>query len=287
MAKGEKPRQASKSHWSDPTSTREYWVSGATTRTDAETELDLGNYVPLVDTINGISRFYDSWSFKEGVGGGGNWDVVVSYSKSPNLKQHTIEIGVSNTKMMEALELIKSYDCSDPPVDPDAPQPGIPDFGGAINVHDNNVNGVDVEIGAFTFSVDKIFQFSLLDQFYIKTLRDMSPSVNDAEYTIKWNGQIIACPSGSLKFRGCSMKQIATDGLSITFKFAYSKNITADDGIFIGNSYAIEKRGWDYLWPYYESLINPTTNRRVQRPRSAYVVRVYNYADFEQLGLNE
>lgn len=268
----ERPRQEATIHYSNPSSKREYAAAGYSTRDDVYTA---GVAVwPTTDTIGAVARFIESVKITEV--GGGCWDVVVNYSKNPNQYELSGDIGTQSTKFLQSLETINSYTTDF--------SPGLPpDHKKAINVADDKIEGVDVEISKYDFSITKKLSFTTMGGVYLETIRNMTPSVNDNDYTIYWKTQTQTFKKGSLKFRGATWKQTQDDTLDITYRFQYSRGISAADNITIGNSDPIVKEGHQYLWVQQGKI--PVSGVSVARPLYVYIERVYEYANFLDLAL--
>jgi hypothetical protein len=72
------------------------------------------------------------------------------------------------------------------------------------------------------------------------------------------------------------------DAWSITFNFAGSPNTASQT---IGDITGISKYGWDYLWVRYADFVDSFAYSLVKRPIGVYVERVYQPADFSDLGI--
>ncbi len=80
---------------------------------------------------------------------------------------------------------------------------------------------------------------------------------------------------------GCSGsldKQI----VAITYTFRASENI---EGLTVGPIEEISKNGHELLWVYYMDQGDEYTDEIVKGPRAAYVERIYEEFDFNDLGL--
>ncbi|WP_020468096.1 hypothetical protein [Zavarzinella formosa] len=150
----------------------------------------------------------------------------------------------------------------------------VPDYGNAINVGPNGVEGVEIH------APDPKFQVSF-----------KVPSLTVGRFTKLC---FHSCKMNAVAWQGFFPREIlflGTDGSytdadkkwSLTYQFAYSptlKNLPINDQITVPL-----KRGWDYLWVLYEHKDDKVADSLVMRPKCVYVMRVYSEFDFlETLG---
>jgi hypothetical protein len=148
-----------------------------------------------------------------------------------------------------------------------------PDFKGAIGVDDNSVNGCDIVVPAYSFSMTKSMAASAVNNTYKAYLFNLTGKVNHAT----WNGY----NQGEALFLGASGSKHGRSGnWEIAYKFSCNPNKT---GIQIGDITGIAKKGWEYLWVRYEKGVDQ--NVLVQTPAAVYVHQVYEYGDFSLLGV--
>lgn len=152
-----------------------------------------------------------------------------------------------------------------------------PDFGGAIGVNGTGVNstveGCDIVVPVYNFSETHIFDDSVVDTAYKSALFQLTGTVNDDTFR--------ECAAGECLFLGASGSKRGTGDWEITFRFAASPNKT---GINI-EGMTVDKKGWEYLWVYYEDQLDATANIMVKRPIGVYVEVVYDEGDFDGLEL--
>jgi hypothetical protein len=68
----------------------------------------------------------------------------------------------------------------------------------------------------------------------------------------------------------------------LQFGFAFSENAT---GITIGEITDIDKKGWHYLWVYYELFDDTDNHAIVKVPANVFIEKLYLPGDFTGLGL--
>jgi hypothetical protein len=149
-----------------------------------------------------------------------------------------------------------------------------PDFQGAIGVTKDSVEGVDITVPVFSFSLQATLADSVVTPAYRLTLFTLTGKVNSAAFWGFARGEVL--------FLGASGTKRNKEAWEITYKFAASPNVT---GLSIGPITGISKEGWHYLWVRYAEDEDATAKRVVQRPLAVYVERVYDYGDFSLLGL--
>lgn len=150
-----------------------------------------------------------------------------------------------------------------------------PDFKKAIGVHrDGQVEGVEIGSSAFEFSITKAFPESTITDTYIGTLRDLANTVNDSAFK--------GLAAGECRFLGAEGGRRSDGADEITFNFSVIKNRS---DIEIGSIDGISKKGWDYLWVYYQEKMNVDTGGVKPDPAVVYVEKVYHDGNFALLGI--
>lgn len=160
-----------------------------------------------------------------------------------------------------------------------------PDFKGAIGVNRDRVDGCDIFVGKLEFQMVK--EIPAVSLSYVKVLRELTGSVNDREFYHFGEGECLF-----LGATGQTKGPEGTGGVGgwvVTYAFAVSETETdveivppdpedpeTDPGLVVP-----EKRGWDYLWVYYEPAVSEDTLGRV--PLAAYVEEVYPYKNHYRL----
>lgn len=153
-----------------------------------------------------------------------------------------------------------------------------PDYKGAIGVSDSGVEGVDVPDRTFAFKVTKIYDADDVDATFIGTLYACSGKVNSSAVTIEG----LAFAAGELRFDGAEATQRSEAEYEIVYSFVASPAAT---GQTVGDIVDIDKEGWDYLWILYGEETDDAANAVVRRPIAAYVERVIERADLNDLNL--
>jgi hypothetical protein len=147
-----------------------------------------------------------------------------------------------------------------------------PNFQGAINVNEQGVQGVDIIVPQFEFSMTKTQENGFVSLSYAATLARMTGKVNDAAFE--------SFAAGELLFLGADFSQQSNGSATLTYKFSASPNRT---GITIGSITGIAKKGHEYLWVFYRPNLSGQLLVRV--PVAVYVHKVYEEGDFTTLGI--
>lgn len=149
-----------------------------------------------------------------------------------------------------------------------------PDFGGAIGVTHDNVEGVTISSPTYTFSETRRLPVAAVTFNYRNQIFWLTGKVNNATFQ--------GLEMGECLFLGASGSRRSNDDWEINFRFASSPNRI---GLEIGPITGINKKGWEYLWVRYAEREDTAARAVVKRPVAAYVEQVYEYGNFAVLGL--
>lgn len=159
-----------------------------------------------------------------------------------------------------------------------------PDYGGLIGVNGDRVEGVDVPMPAFRFSITGHLPQSLVTLSYALTVRDLTGKVNDAPFKGFARGEVLFLGAkGGWRGRGRA---------EMTFDFAVSSNVS-DFKIAEGTPWQLPppgdpplvKEGWWYADVLYEDAHDANAKRLGKRPFCVILHRVFDYGDFSLLGI--
>jgi hypothetical protein len=212
-------------------------------------------------TYAGLRR--DSFSIKPL--GGGIWDCSVQYAKFESNSQFTFETGGGTQHINQSLQTVGMYV---------APGEVAANFGGAIGVNQDQIEGTDITVPVFSFTETHYINSALVTGAYKLALFMLTGRVN--------GGSFKGFAAGEVLFLGASGSKRGTDDWEISFRFAASPNVA---GLSLGNITGINKQGWHYLWVRFEDDEDTTAKKLIKKPVSAYVERVYEYGDFSALGI--
>ncbi|MGD9691052.1 MAG: hypothetical protein AB7K52_15445 [Phycisphaerales bacterium] len=203
------------------------------------------------------------------------WEAVVRYGKAqggslpePGESIFSFDTGGGTQHITQSKDTVSSHA-------PSGSSP--PDFGGAIGVTADGVEGVDITVPVFQFSETHYFTNDQVTPSYKGTLFTLTGKVN--------SGAFKGFQAGEVLFLGASGARRGTDpddDWEITFRFAASPNAS---GISVGDISGISKKGWEYLWVRYADQEDTGSHAIVKRPVAAYVERVYDEGNFAGLGI--
>lgn len=207
--------------------------------------------------------------------GPGLWEGRVRYGrkeKDPETGESTFsfDTGGGTQHITQSLQTVHKY----------AATGTAPDFGGAIGVTHDSVEGVDITIPVYQFSETHYLPASVVTNTYKGTLFQLTGKVNVAPFR--------GCAAGECLFLGASGSrrtkgETEEDGdWEITFKFAGSPNAT---GLTVGSITGIDKKGWEYMWVRYEDAEDDDANVLVKKPTAVYIEKVYQEGSFSVLGI--
>lgn len=149
-----------------------------------------------------------------------------------------------------------------------------PDFGGAVGVTHDNVEGVDITIPVYSFAETHYLAASFVTQAYKGTLFNLTGKVN--------SGSFKGLAAGECLFLGASGSKRGADDWEITYRFAGSPNRT---GLVVGPISGIAKKGWEYMWVRYADSEDVAAKAIVKKPIAVYIERVYDEGNFAALGI--
>jgi hypothetical protein len=150
--------------------------------------------------------------------------------------------------------------------------PVQPDFQGAIGYSGDAVDGCDIVIPVYNFSVRKYLAAASCTESYRTGVADLTGKTNNAAF----RGFAI----GEVLFLGASGSQRNEEDWEITYNFSVQRNAT---GLQVGTITGIAKKGWEYLWVLYKDTEDATAKAKVKIPKAVYVERVYDSGDFSTL----
>jgi hypothetical protein len=199
------------------------------------------------------------------------WSCQANYGPRKPPKENEYKFSFDTTggrqKITQSLQTIARY----------APSgKTAPDHKGAIGVTDHGVEGCEIVVPKFAWS--ETWQLPIADYGwgYSALLEAITGTVNAGVFRGK--------PAGQVLFHGARGSASTKDPtlIEITYMFERSRDVAAQ---VIGDITGVNKGGWQYLWVHYTEEHDTTADALARRPDSAYVERVYDAADFSQLGI--
>ena len=208
----------------------------------------------------------------EPVDGRDLWNGVVQYGVAKGAERpetgdssFSFDTGGGTQHITQSLQTVSSY----------APAgKTAPNFGGAIGVTHDSVQGVDITLPVYNFSETHYLADAVVTLVYRGTLFRLTGKVNAASFK--------GLDAGECLFLGASGSKRGEEDWEITFRFACSENKT---GLTVGDITGIAKKGWEYMWVRYEDAEDDTAKVLVKKPVAVYIEKVYEDGDFSGLGI--
>ena len=153
-----------------------------------------------------------------------------------------------------------------------------PDFQGAIGVKntgkDAEPEGVDIILPGLKLTATYRWPKDTVNLAYAKTLAGLTGRTN--------NNTFHTFAAGELLFLGATGDIVPGVANELRYDFLASQNAT---GLTIGAISGIAKKGHEYLWVAFEATDDTSAKKLVQRPLGVYVERVYDEANFADIGI--
>lgn len=199
--------------------------------------------------------------------GAGIWDCQAVYQFERGTDTdgaYTFDTTGGTSKITQSKQTIATYSAIG----------GVPNFGGAIGVTKDSVEGTDIVIPTFRWSESYFFDNSVVDAAFKATLFLLTGRTNQAV----WRGYNI----GEVLFEGVRGQRRGSGKWELNYNLAASPNLT---GITVGTMTGIAKKGWEYLWVRHYDLDDTTSISVVRRPLFVVIERVYDPGDLTLLGI--
>ncbi|HEX4131470.1 MAG TPA: hypothetical protein VHZ24_15630 [Pirellulales bacterium] len=148
-----------------------------------------------------------------------------------------------------------------------------PDYKQLIGVTADSVEGVDVQVPAFSYTVTRYMASGDLSTGYVSSLYSLTGCVNTDTVNLNVDGVQLTFNAGELLFMGASGRKRGQDDWEVTLHFSGSQNRT---NFTVGDITIASKLGWEYLWIRYEDRVDANAKKIVKVPIAAYVEKVYH-----------
>lgn len=173
--------------------------------------------IPTLNAQGEISHIFRSYKYDPcQPTDGGLWQVVAEYQFTPEYYELSFDSSGATTKLITAIDDGTYYNC----VNPSA---AVPNFNRLVGVTESSVEGTEVPIRKFDFTVLIRNRFTTLPSSYIETIADLSGHANDRPLTINWKGQRFNFETEELLFLGMPGKMTSDEGFELSLKFSKSK----------------------------------------------------------------
>ena len=227
--------------------------------TEIESEAVAAFESQVPSSYQGLGAETYSYEFK----GSDLWEFTAEYTLQEITQEEDLDT-TGGTKSAKLSYATRSY-----------PAAGkiAPVFGGAINCHDGNIDGVDVTQPVYKFSLTR--SVPIVDAAYKQILFLLTGTYNAAPFKDFAAYEVL--------FLGARARKAGREYWRVQYEFAASPNV---QNLVLGGGITIPiKYGWEYLWVFFDDYPDMTARRLVNRPRAAYVEQVYLPGDFSLLGL--
>ncbi len=155
-----------------------------------------------------------------------------------------------------------------------------PDFKQLIGVTADSVEGVDVQVPAFSFTVTRYIAAEDMTSGYVGALYSSTGCVNSDSVNVNVDGVQLSFQQGELLFMGASGRKRGKDDWEVTVHFSASQNRQSFN---VGDISINSKKGWEYLWVRYDDQVDNGAKKLVKVPSAAYVEQVYHTAGLSGL----
>jgi hypothetical protein len=202
------------------------------------------------------------------------WDARVHYGRrrdEPDTGQASMdfEVGGSTQHITQSLRTVGAYS---------APGATALNTGGAIGLtREGDVEGVDINVPTFSWGETHYLDDDQVTMAYVDALFRLYGKVNKLYFRKFAPGEVLFAGA-----RGQSRTDAQDGDWEVNFSFKASPN---RDDIYVNGIGPIHKRGWEYLWVYYQKAEDSGSGFTVPRPHSVYVEEVYRWGDFRVLGI--
>jgi hypothetical protein len=134
-------------------------------------------------------------------------------------------------------------------------------------------SGCDIVVPKFEFQKTVLMEF--VTPNYLRTLVDLTGKTNNATFL----GVFL---QGEVLYLGASGSTKSSEGVTVVHRFSGSPNKTGN-GAATNPVERLSPNGHDYVWCTYED--EESNGAKVSVPASAFVERVYEEGDFDELGI--
>jgi hypothetical protein len=242
----------------------EYHIIGTLDPNDALNALIAA--APLTQTTDGTLLSHRTASLEPV--GHTVWKGTMSYQKRskerPELQtyesSYQFETGGESKRITHSLQTVQTVRPSGTPAN----------FKNAIGVNGDQVEGCDIIVPTFTFSETHVLPPSLVTGGYKLALFRCTGKVNQHSFR--------GFAAGEVLFLGASGSKRGDEDWEISYRFAASENVA---GLAIGDITGINKKGWEYLWLFFEEATDESLT--IMKPIQCNIEKVYEVHNFANL----
>lgn len=171
------------------------------------------------------------------------------------------------------------------------PYPTAPNCFGTIGANgDGSVNGTDVPLPGFAFTLRRKMLPGEITQAYIATCYTLTCRINSSTWSFTADlpdgtTLTLTFAEGEVLFYGVEAPEPNNDGsIYITYHFAANPNLdTFSPGSDFSSTIAL--KGWDHVFYRYATVIDSTAHKMITRASDVYAGQVIADGDLSLLGL--
>lgn len=264
--------------------TRIYWANGSDDIDAVLASLQGSEPLTVTCPVLGTALYRNSISYKPR--GPSKWELTVEYidqdqssiksARAQEVSDTNLDVGEyrysfstlgGSAHITTSLTTLFGYKSA---TNPNA----IPNYKQAIRVDKDGVQGCDVIVPQFKFTIHYRQPRAVITEAYQRTLEELTGTVNLAEFKGR--------PMGEVLFLGANGSQGTKSDPTIEYEFMRLPNLQNQT---IGDIVGVAKRGHDYLWVLFEDTYDSAAKVMKKVPKFVYVEQVYPYADFSALGI--
>ena len=156
------------------------------------------------------------------------------------------------------------------------------DFGGAIGVTDEGVEGVEIFVGGGKMTAKRRYIQGDFASNYVEQVEQLlcnPPRTNDAEFSFIWQGQTYTFAAGELLMVGIHGSTVDLQRVEVDHEFMISRNRT--DIPLQGFDATVSKNGHEAYWISFQKTVS--NGRMSKRPIQYNAEQVYDAGDFSIL----
>ena len=209
----------------------------------------------------------------------GTWEGTVQYGLARRLpppktgeKILTFDTGGGSMHITQSIQTLNSYVPTGKTAE---------DFGGAIGVTHDAIEGVDVGVPAFNFTATYYMPAAEVNADLVEAFHELSQHVNEESYSITFTRPPITLTFGphELLLLNVSGGPRSEDDYELAFKFSAQHSMS---DLEVGDITGIHKDGWAYMWVRYADKEGATAV--LKKPVQVNVEQVLYSGDFTRLG---
>lgn len=207
----------------------------------------------------------------------GVWMARAQYGRrNPIASSFAFEISTETVHITVAKETVAGYDALGPMVDP-----GVDAI---IGMTHDSVEGVDMLVPVYRFTERHNLPISMVTFDYRRKLFKMTAKTNSTPWRGFAAGEVLFEGSQGTDEDAGVLEGTPWELVPVDFRFAASENAV---NLKVGPITVLSKKGWEYLDVRYRDAEDAAGKKLIKKPVEAYVQRIYDKSDFEDLGIGK